>query len=247
MSIVRVHKTQNFTVMSNYHFKERKMSLKAKGLLSLMLSLPDDWNYSISGLVSLSKDGKDSVMSTLAELEKFGYLKRDRTTDSKGRFSGVEYHIYEEPQPKDSVADNQNADNQNEENQNAENPPLLNTNKINNEFNKELKESNTNTKGDRTPISIYFDLLESIENDDLRNLYVDYIEMRRNIGAPITQRGLKMLIDRGYRLSNFHLPLHMKLLETAIINNWKNIFLPADQEEPEPNPRLEALKRKYSE
>ena len=243
MSIVRVHKTQNFTVMSNYHFKERKMSLKAKGLLSLMLSLPDDWNYSISGLVSLSKDGKDSVMSTLAELEKFGYLKRDRTTDSKGRFSGVEYHIYEQPQPEKSVAGNQNSDNQNEENQNAENPPLLNTNSINNEFNKELNESNTKA----LPISAYETILADVVNVDLRNLYVDYIEMRRNIGSPITKRGLKMLIDRGYRLSCFSLSKHMQLLETAIINNWKNIYLPTDQEEPEPNPRLEALKRKYSE
>lgn len=243
MSIVRVHKTQNFTVMSNYHFKERKMSLKAKGLLSLMLSLPDDWNYSISGLVSLSKDGKDSVMSTLAELEKFGYLKRDRTTDSKGRFSGVEYHIFEEPQPKESVADNQNSDNQNEEKQNSDNPPLLNTNKINNEFNKELNE--TNTKG--LPISAYETILFDIVNIDLRNLYVDYIEMRRNIGSPITQRGLKMLIDRAYRLSGFSLSKHIKLLEAAIINNWKNVYLPGDMEEPEPNPRLEALKRKYSE
>lgn len=70
MSIVRVHKTANFTVMSNYHFKERKMSLKAKGLLSLMLSLPDDWNYSISGLVTLSKDGKDAVMAALEALKR---------------------------------------------------------------------------------------------------------------------------------------------------------------------------------
>ena len=243
MSIVRVHKTQNFTVMSNYHFKERKMSLKAKGLLSLMLSLPDDWNYSISGLVSLSKDGKDSVMSTLAELEKFGYLKRDRTTDSKGRFSGVEYHIYEQPQPKEPIADNPISDLQNTDNQNADNPPLLNTNSINNEFNKELNESNTKA----LPISAYETILADVVNVDLRNLYVDYIEMRRNIGSPITKRGLKMLIDRGYRLSGFSLSKHMQLLETAIINNWKNIYLPTDQEEPEPNPRLEALKRKYSE
>jgi hypothetical protein len=103
MTIVRVHKTANFTVMSNYHFKEKKMSLKAKGLLSLMLSLPDDWNYSISGLVTLSKDGKDSVMSALAELEKFGYLERQRITNSKGQFNGVEYNIYEQPQPKKPI------------------------------------------------------------------------------------------------------------------------------------------------
>ena len=91
MSIFRINKTNNFTVMSNAHFKEREMSLKAKGLLSLMLSLPDDWNYNISGLVTLSKDGKDSVMSALAELEKFGYLTRSRVKDDNGKFAGVQY------------------------------------------------------------------------------------------------------------------------------------------------------------
>ena len=88
MSVVRVHKTKNFTVMSNYHFKEKEMSLKAKGLLSLMLSLPDSWNYSVSGLVKLSKDGKDGVMSALSELEKFGYflLFSDRYLDQLRHF-----------------------------------------------------------------------------------------------------------------------------------------------------------------
>ena len=95
MSVFRINKTSNFTVMSNYHFKEKKMSLKAKGLLSLMLSLPDDWDFSISGLATLSKDGKDSIMSALSELEKFGYLTRQRLTDDKGRFAGVEYNIFE--------------------------------------------------------------------------------------------------------------------------------------------------------
>ena len=74
------------------------MSLKAKGLLSLMLSLPDTWDYSVSGLATLSKDGKDSVMSALGELEKFGYLTRVRLTNDKGQFAGIEYNIFEEPQ-----------------------------------------------------------------------------------------------------------------------------------------------------
>ena len=134
MSVVRVHKSANFTVMSNYHFKERKMSLKAKGLLSLMLSLPDDWNYSISGLVTLSKDGKDSVMSALAELEEFGYLVRHRTTNAKGQFSGIEYNIYEQPQREIPTEEKQKADNQQEEKQNAEKPQQLNT-KLTNNFN----------------------------------------------------------------------------------------------------------------
>lgn len=134
MSVFRVHKTKNFTVMSNYHFKEKEMSLKAKGLLSLMLSLPDTWNYSVSGLVSLSKDGKDGVMSALGELEKFGYLSRRRIQNEKGQFSGVEYHIFEIPQAEKPIADNPIL-----EKPNSENRPLLNTNKI-----KFLKNKKTN-------------------------------------------------------------------------------------------------------
>jgi uncharacterized phage protein (TIGR02220 family) len=98
MAVIRVNKTADYTVMSNSHFKEREMSLKAKGLLSMMLSLPDDWDYSINGLATLSKDGKDSVMNALSELEQFGYLKRTKIIDEKGRFGGYAYDIYENPQ-----------------------------------------------------------------------------------------------------------------------------------------------------
>lgn len=98
MAVIRVNKTADYTVLSNYHFKEKEMSLKAKGLLSLMLSLPDDWDYSIAGLVTLSKDGKDSVMNALTELETFGYLKRTRLFDKQGRFAGFDYDIFEKPQ-----------------------------------------------------------------------------------------------------------------------------------------------------
>lgn len=98
MAVMRVHKSANYTVMSNYHFKEKEMSLKAKGLLSLMLSLPDDWDYSVAGLATLSKDGKDSVITALKELEKFKYLKRTRVTDAKGRIKGYDYDIFEQPQ-----------------------------------------------------------------------------------------------------------------------------------------------------
>lgn len=83
MAVVRSEKNSDFTRISNSLFKEKNMSLKAKGLLSLMLSLPDDWDYSINGLVGLSTDGKDSVMKALSELERFGYLKRRRVTDEK--------------------------------------------------------------------------------------------------------------------------------------------------------------------
>lgn len=222
MSIFRVHKSNNFTVMSNTHFKERKMSLKAKGLLSLMLSLPDTWNYSVSGLVALSKDGKDSVMSALAELETFGYLERVRTINEKGQFSGIEYNIFETPQTENPIADKQNADKPILDNTNAEKPPLLNTNKLNTNVNKGTKE--LNTKGN--DIDVFEDILKDVKDLELRNLYVDFIEMRRNIKKPMTKRSLKMLINRCERITNFNIREQKTILEASIINHWSNVFLP---------------------
>jgi hypothetical protein len=206
--------------MSNYHFKEKKMSLKAKGLLSLMLSLPDDWNYSVSGLVTLSKDGKDSVMSALGELETFGYLERTRMINNKGQFSGIEYHIYEEPQTEKPITENPILDNPILEKTNAENPPQLNTNILNNNNNKIIKELNTNAD-----IDIYEDILKDIVNVELRNLYVDYIEMRRIKNKPLTKRGLKMLITRCERLSGLNIREQKQMLEAAIINNWNSVYI----------------------
>jgi hypothetical protein len=223
MSVMRVHKNKNFTVMSNYHFKEKGLSLKAKGLLSLMLSLPDNWDYSIAGLTTLSKDGKDSVMSALGELEKFGYLTRVRLTNDKGQFAGVEYNIFEEPQKDLPIAANPILDNENEEKRIAEKPPQLNTNSSITNSIKELNVSNKN-KDD------LFEILLTIENNELRDLYLQYIEAREAMDAPLTARGLKMLIERCERLSNGGIKLQMLLLESAIINNWKNVYLPSDSE-----------------
>ena len=215
------------------------MSLKAKGLLSLMLSLPDDWNYSISGLVRLSKDGKDSVMTALAELEEFGYLTRHRTTDSKGKFSGVEYNIFEQPQRDNPSAENPNSAEQNAEKTNAENPSQLNTKEsITND--KLLNKENTKENKD---INSYSSILSQIQNDQLRNLYVDYIEMRRNIGSPITDRGLNMLITRCERISAGHIEKQKRLLEVAIINGWKNVYEPEVDEVK--NETLKRLKEIY--
>lgn len=212
MSVIRVHKTANFTVMSNYHFKERKMSLKAKGLLSLMLSLPDDWDYSIAGLTTLSKDGKDGVMSALGELEKFGYLTRTRLTNDKGQFAGVEYNIYEQPQEK-PISEKPNSANENAEKPNSEKPAQLNTNSINHLFDKVFMELSTKKK-----------------DVELIALYREYIQMREEINAPLTETGLIKLIDRAKRLSKENIRVEKVLLETAIINNWKNVYPPRESE-----------------
>jgi hypothetical protein len=214
--------------MSNYHFKEKKMSLKAKGLLSLMLSLPDDWDYSISGLATLSKDGKDSIMSALAELEKFGYLSRTQTTNHKGQFSGIEYNIFEEPQRESAVSDNTNSAIKKTEKRHTEKQGQLNTNPSITKENKDINELSTKPGG-IIPDEIYEILIADIEDDELRELYMDYI-LQRNETSPLTPKGLKMLIARGYRLSEFNPNIHKGIVETAIINNWQNIYAPKPEE-----------------
>lgn len=210
MSVIRVHKTANFTVMSNYHFKEKKMSLKSKGLLSLMLSLPEDWDYSVAGLATLSKDGKDSVMSALGELETFGYLTRTRLTNDKGQFAGIEYNIFEEPQKK-PVAEKPISANKNAEKPISEKPAQSNTYLIKELKDKLFTELNTN-------------------DPELIAAYRDYIDAREKMNAPLTETGLTKLIDRAKRLSNNNVRIEKVLLETAIINNWKNVYPPRESE-----------------
>lgn len=207
MSVMRVHKTANFTVMSNHHFKEKKMSLKAKGLLSLMLSLPEDWDYSVAGLTSLSKDGKDGVMTALGELEKFGYLTRTRLVNDKGQFDGIEYNIFEQPQEK-PIAEKPISDNSISEKPISENPTQLNTNSINNLNNKILSILNTKDK-------------------ELLELYQTYIELRK---STLSLKGLERLVARAKRLSKGNVRIEKEMLDAAIRNNWKDIYLPREQE-----------------
>lgn len=97
MAVFRVEKTRDYTVMSNQHLRDRALSLKAKGLLSLMLSLPEDWDYTTKGLARICKDGVDSICSTVRELEGAGYVVRQRQRRGDGALGGIEYTILEQP------------------------------------------------------------------------------------------------------------------------------------------------------
>ena len=98
MAVFRIEKTRDFTVMSNHHLRNSRLSLKAKGLLSLMLSLPEDWDYTTKGLAYICKDGIDAISTTLRELEEQGYLTRERVRMANGCLGTVEYTIHEQPQ-----------------------------------------------------------------------------------------------------------------------------------------------------
>ena len=100
MAVFRIERTRDYTVMSNHHLRNKALSLKSKGLLSMMLSLPDDWNYTTRGLAKICKEGVDAIGGALRELEREGYIVRHQLRDAQGRISDTEYVIYEQPQPK---------------------------------------------------------------------------------------------------------------------------------------------------
>lgn len=97
MPVFRVEKNTNYTTMCNYHLRDINLTLKAKGLLSLCLSLPETWDYSVRGLVAICKEGKDSIVKILQELEQYGYLERHQLRRDDGKMGGIEYVIYEMP------------------------------------------------------------------------------------------------------------------------------------------------------
>ncbi len=104
MAVYRVQRTRDYTVMSNYHLKDKNLTLKSKGLLSMILSLPDEWNYTTRGLAAICKEGVDAIGSALKELETAGYIVRRQLRGANGRITDTEYIIYEQPHPKEDAA-----------------------------------------------------------------------------------------------------------------------------------------------
>ena len=139
MSVFRVERNRNYTVMSNYHLRDRRLSLKAKGLLSQMLSLPEDWDYTLGGLAQINREKIDAIRAAVRELENAGYIVRSRERDAKGRLRGADYVIYEQPQTQPPVPDSPTLENPMLENPTldfptSENPTQLNKDKQNKEL-----------------------------------------------------------------------------------------------------------------
>ena len=134
MAVFRVEKNSGYTVMSNHHLRNQELSLKAKGLLSQMLSLPDNWDYTLKGLSLINREKIDAIREAIRELERAGYIVRSRERDEKGRLRGADYIIYELPQKPVSdlpTLENPTLDNPTQENPTLENPTLENPTQLN--------------------------------------------------------------------------------------------------------------------
>lgn len=223
MSVIRVNNTKGFTVMSNYHFQDKEISLKAKGLLGLMLSLPSNWDYSINGLVAIVKENKAAVQSALKELEEHMYLKRTRVQDETGRFDYV-YDIYEKPYDKLPWTENRCTDIQCTENRCTENQPQINTNKqsTNKQNTKELstneyKEKNIKKESVQSVISSY------TESKDLQGALHDFVEMRNKARKPLTVRAMKLSLNELDKLAVDDVT-KIAIVNQSIMHNWLTFY-----------------------
>ena len=127
MAVFRVERNTGYTVMSNHHLRNRELSLKAKGLLSQMLSLPEDWDYTLAGLSYINREKIDAIREAVRELERAGYIQRSRERDEKGRLRGADYIIYEQPPTLDlPTLENPTLGNPMQEKPTLENPMQLN-------------------------------------------------------------------------------------------------------------------------
>lgn len=124
MAVFRVEKNKGYTVMSNHHLRNKELTLKAKGLLSQMLSLPENWDYTLAGLSHINKESIDAIRTAVLELEKAGYIERSQGRDEKGKMTAITYTIYE--QPISPVLDQPVLENPTSDNPTSENPMQLN-------------------------------------------------------------------------------------------------------------------------
>lgn len=136
MAVFRVEKNKGYTVMSNHHLRNKNLTLKAKGLLSQMLSLPEDWDYTLKGLSYINRESIDAIRTAVWELEKAGYIRREQGRDAKGKMADMVYTIYEQPVLENPVLENPTSDNPVLENPTSDNPASENPTQLNKEIQK---------------------------------------------------------------------------------------------------------------
>ncbi len=210
MAVFRVEKTKDFVVMSNYHLRDKNLTLKAKGLLSWMLSNDEGWDYTVAGIVSVMRENRDAINSALCELEDYGYLTRQRVRDNTGKFTDVEYLITEKPF--------------------TENPLLENPQQINTNTNKELKEKNTlSTKEEQAPktkeYKNYGEIYTDSINSEIRTALESFISsLKAKHGYTPKITTVAKFADTLRELSSNNSELATRIVQQSIDNNWKALY-----------------------
>ena len=213
MAVFRIEKTRDYTVMSNHHLRDKSLSLKAKGLLSLMLSLPEEWDYTTKGLARICKDGVDSICAGVRELEEHGYVIRQRVRNPNGQLGAIEYTILEQPRPSEPgkpERENPVLDNPEQacpvlEEPEQGNPAQLNTNRSSKE---KSKKDLSSTEGSNPVLSSpkaprgsdgmgrdWMQERESYRELILENIEYDYLIQNRQLDRDRLDELVELMVD----------------------------------------------------
>ena len=222
MPVIRVIKDNNYTVMSNFHLRDKRLSNKAIGLMCKMLSLPDGWDYTVNGLSAICKDGRDSISAQLKELEANGYLRREQIR-AQGKFGEIEYILTEKPFTEKPITENPQRTNEStgvDKDSNAEkpftekpiteNPIQLNTNK-----------SSKNRIGLLNKEAI--EIAES-RSDVFKEAWQGFVDMRKAKKKPLTKRAINNIFKELEKLASGNDVLQAAILDQSTNNCWTGVY-----------------------
>lgn len=232
MAVFRVHKTKDFTVMSNHHLRDKNLTLKAKGLLSVILSLPDDWKYSVAGLAAICKEGTSAVKSALQELTDAGYVTVTKLYPNQTETGRIEYvyDIHERPQ----ATRKQGIENLPLESQQVENQAQLSTEEPSTD------KSTTNNKKKEGKRAGYDEIIDSYtENGELRSALVEFVKMRKMMKKPLTNKALSLLLTSKKGLDGLASTDAEKIdiVNQTIMHSWQGFFPLKDDGGSKPAPQ----------
>lgn len=222
MSVIRTVKNENYTTMCNTHLRDKNLSLKAKGLLSMMLSLPDKWHYSVKGLEGICKESKNTINSVLNELEDNNYLVRRRRY-CNGKISEWEYIIFENNENHEEELlhlKNEDIENEDIENEDIENRDVY---KITKELN--TKELNTNEYKEKNikKESVNSVIAEYTEDKDLQDALHDFVDMRTKARKPLTVRAMKLSLNELDKLAVDDVT-KIAIVNQSIVHSWSTFY-----------------------
>ena len=228
MAKFKVNKTKDYTIMSNYHLKEKNMSLKAKGLLSVMLSLPDNWDYSINGLVAISQENETAIKSALSELKQFGYLEVIKLMPNESETGRIDYiyNIYEKPKQEGKK---QEVENLPLEILEVENQGQLNTNNKYNNINiintkkQNIDYINNNSSSSIEKSDTIYDFLEQNFGRTLNSIEIEVI--REWNDNELTRYAIKQAVLNG--------KYNIKYINTTLVNYKNNSITTVQQAQEE--------------
>lgn len=254
MAVFRVEKTNDYTVMANHHLRNHALSLKAKGLLSQMLSLPEDWDYTLSGLAEINRESKDAIRAAVQELEQAGYIQRRQTQDKGGKFAGNEYVIREIPCPPDTDTQEEPPEESGEpssdfpttgkpstEKPSSEKPLTENPTQLNIDLSsKDLKEKNKKEKpglGEPALRQLFAQKIREAQKPDwtraqMNGLYqslVDLYDPGRQVRKARPMRTEASVNRTFVKLAEWHgsdIRGMIDTVETAIANGWQGVQPP---------------------